>query len=467
MVCPNCGSNMSDKRKRCERCGTDLTMYKKVQRASNLFYNNGLAKARVRDLTGASVDLRKSLDLNKLNTNARNLLGLVYYEMGETVAALNEWVISKHFQPQNNDADEYMNKVQSNLTRLDALNQAIKRYNTALTFARQGSDDLAIIQLKKVITLNTNFLRAYQLLALLLIKTGDQTKALKYLRKAIKIDVSNTTTLRYLQELESIGQTVDLDSNPEAEQPGPLSSVKTLSSYKEDKPNIMAFVNLVIGVMIGLAVMAFLVLPTIKKNQNNEGKNDIIDSGYTLAQIQEKDNKIKELQDENTSLEEQVTDLQYQIDNIPEPEDKSLAYVSLLNAADLYFKELDKSSSQRDFKATADLLAGVEDTKIEIEAGVSLLTALRAEVYPDIARDYYNAGYALYKNAKYEEALVDYEKAMAFDPEDVDAVYFVARCHHRLGNKEKAAFYYNMVITEFPDSDRISEATDLLAQVQE
>ena len=123
MICPNCGSNMSDKRKRCERCGTDLTIYKKVLRASNLYYNNGLARAKVRDLSGAIIALRKSLDLNKLNTNARNLIGLVYYEMGETVAALSEWVISKHFQPLNNDADEYIGKVQSSLTRLDSLNQ--------------------------------------------------------------------------------------------------------------------------------------------------------------------------------------------------------------------------------------------------------------------------------------------------------------------------------------------------------
>ena len=68
--------------------------------------------------------------------------------MGETVAALSEWVISKHFKPENNDADDYINAIQDNPTKLDGLNQAIKRYNNALTFAKQGSDDLAIIQLK-------------------------------------------------------------------------------------------------------------------------------------------------------------------------------------------------------------------------------------------------------------------------------------------------------------------------------
>ena len=40
----------------------------------------------------------------KYNIHARNLLGLVYFETGEVVAALSEWVISKNMQPENNIA---------------------------------------------------------------------------------------------------------------------------------------------------------------------------------------------------------------------------------------------------------------------------------------------------------------------------------------------------------------------------
>ena len=39
--------------------------------------------------------MKRSLKFNKLNIQARNLLGLVYFETGEAVAALSEWVISK------------------------------------------------------------------------------------------------------------------------------------------------------------------------------------------------------------------------------------------------------------------------------------------------------------------------------------------------------------------------------------
>lgn len=67
---------------------------------SNRFYNDGLEKAGVRDLTGAINSLRQSLKFNKNNIEARNLLGLVYFETGEVVAALSEWVISKNMRPE-------------------------------------------------------------------------------------------------------------------------------------------------------------------------------------------------------------------------------------------------------------------------------------------------------------------------------------------------------------------------------
>ena len=44
---------------------------------SNYWYNDGLQKAKIRDLSGAVKSLRKSLQYNQANIAARNLLGLV------------------------------------------------------------------------------------------------------------------------------------------------------------------------------------------------------------------------------------------------------------------------------------------------------------------------------------------------------------------------------------------------------
>ena len=85
-----------------------MDSYNKIIRLSNTLYNDGLKKAKVRDLSGAAYSLRKSLQFYKANIQARNLLGLVYYEMGEVVDALSEWVISRSLKPENNPAEQYL-----------------------------------------------------------------------------------------------------------------------------------------------------------------------------------------------------------------------------------------------------------------------------------------------------------------------------------------------------------------------
>ena len=95
MKCYNCQSTLSAL-DYCGSCGADVRVYKKIVQLSNAYYNMGLQKANIRDLSGAAELLRRSLELYKGNTQARNLLGLVYYEMGEIVMALKEWVISQN-----------------------------------------------------------------------------------------------------------------------------------------------------------------------------------------------------------------------------------------------------------------------------------------------------------------------------------------------------------------------------------
>ena len=51
----------------------------KLEYQSNYWYNDGLKKAQIRDLSGAIVSLKRSLQFNRENITARNLLGLVYY----------------------------------------------------------------------------------------------------------------------------------------------------------------------------------------------------------------------------------------------------------------------------------------------------------------------------------------------------------------------------------------------------
>ena len=157
MKCIYCGTPLSSI-DYCSGCGADVTILKRIQRISNLLYNEGLDKAGVRDLSGAITCLKRSLKFNKENVDARNLLGLVYYETGEVVSALSEWVISKNIRGENNVADVYITKLQSNKSKLDVINQTIKKYNQALEYCRHNNEDMAVIQLKRLLTQNPNLI---------------------------------------------------------------------------------------------------------------------------------------------------------------------------------------------------------------------------------------------------------------------------------------------------------------------
>lgn len=459
MNCPKCNGPLS-KKNRCDRCGEDFSIYIKIYTASNAFYNDGLKKAKVRDLTGAVYSLKESLKLNKKNTVARNLLGLVYYEMGETVAALSEWVLSKHFQPENNDADEYMEAVQSNPTKLDTINQAIKKYNTALISAKQGNDDLAIIQLKKVINLNPRFLRALHLLALLYMKNNEKEKARKYLIRASKIDVTNTTTLRYLKELGEATATKDGNGQPTKEEVrervlNETNSYRPISTYKEDKPNIMAYVSLIIGVVVGLAFGYFLLVPNIesKKAQEYTDKQRVYSE-----KLAEKESELTSLEKTNTELQETVDSLNKKVSDLEATEYDETLYDNLFEAAKL-FVDGDKT-------AAAKKLIKVDEDKLERDSAKDLYNMIKDATFADMSSDLYQTGYSEYSAGKYEDASKTLLSAIKYDATNVDAMYFLARAYDRLGDKENAKKYYNKIIDKFPESGRATEAKSKLRAIE-
>lgn len=116
---------------------------KRNRQIANSFYNLGLEKQISETFPGAVDCLKKSLHFDKYQMDARNLLGLIYYEMGEVSDALVQWVISTNLHPADNPADRYLDEIQRKPGRLEVVDQNVKKYNQALWYAQHDSDDLA------------------------------------------------------------------------------------------------------------------------------------------------------------------------------------------------------------------------------------------------------------------------------------------------------------------------------------
>ena len=281
MNCMNCGAFLTDMDlDYCPNCGYNVLIQKKVDYLSKIFYNQGLEKASIRDLSGAIACLKQSLMYDKRNIRARNLLGLVYFETGEVVSALSEWVISKNLQPSRNLASEYINKLQANSNKLEAINETIRKYNDALNLCREGHEDMAAIRLKKILIQNPKLIKGYHLLALVQMKEGEYNKARKTLRKAARIDKTNTTTLRFLREIdEQTGVSTRLERQNKRNRKAVDSSENDMAiqipQYKE-KGRIPLFFTLVAGFCAGLLAFYLLAVPAIRQGIYREANQQIM-----------------------------------------------------------------------------------------------------------------------------------------------------------------------------------------------
>lgn len=82
--------------------------------------------------------------------------------------------------------------------QLERESQNVKTFNQALWHAQNGSDDLAILQLARVVESNPHFVKAHLLLALLYMSREDYNKAGRSLYKILQIDKSNQKALYYM-----------------------------------------------------------------------------------------------------------------------------------------------------------------------------------------------------------------------------------------------------------------------------
>ena len=70
----------------------------------------------------------------------------------------------------------------------------------------------AAIRLKKILSQNPKLIKGYHLLALIQMKNQEWNKARRTLKKAARIDKTNTTTLRFLREVdEQTGVTTKME----------------------------------------------------------------------------------------------------------------------------------------------------------------------------------------------------------------------------------------------------------------
>ena len=431
----------------------------KLSYQSMHWYNDGLKKAKIRDLSGAVTSLKKSLQYNRDNIAARNLLGLVHYGRGDVMEALVEWILSKNFQSHDNIANYYIQKLREKEGELEAINQAVKRYNQSLEYCRQNGEDLAIIQLKKAVTAHPSFVKAHQLLALIYMHTEQYAYARQSIRTAHKLDTTNEFTLRCLHELNQIRRSRNVkikegekkDKHTITYNLGNEMIIQPVSNTLKDNAGLHTILNITLGLAVGVAVMWFLILPAITSSRQEKANIQTVEFSDQIATQTAQISALKKELDGYRSTSEETENVQATAASTQE----SYEIVMVMKAHYLANDMSDAAMLEELLKVNPDSL-GTEGRKSFDEITETL--------YPRLCSSLYTTSKQNVEVANYDTAIVNLEQVMKMDEgyDDGGAMLLLAQAYENSGDQDQANLKYQKLIESYPDTDAAKNAKEAL-----
>ncbi|WMI82287.1 tetratricopeptide repeat protein [Anaerotignum sp. MB30-C6] len=467
MRCPNCGFDFSEGYL-CPTCGIDTFVFLKTRNLSIRLYNESLEMAKEMDLSGAAEKLEQSLLFDKSNIQARNLLGLIYCETGRIGDALKHWIISTSIMKENNPAVGYMDFLQKNGREMEKYNDAVVMYNQALLYLNHGSDDMAIIQLKKAIDSNPNFIDAYNLLTLCCLEENNHKRAQHFIDIVLKKDKKNPNALKYSSIIGGGSTSVirkKAARSTEKKEDDKTVSIKRTDSAppiprykrKEKKIGVLEkrdLISFLVGICTTAIVILVLIMPAI-----NEGKDK------TILELQ---TKVDNYAGETKMTPEEVLAMRTELETL-QGENKQLRSEETKQANLELLQTAVSQMTDNDFEGCVATLDRI-DTMGFSEEDISKYNSVKATAYPKAADNLYTKGKSDFLSNKFPEAKINLENALKYASNENfidDAYFYLGKIAENDENADQAKTYYQKVITEYPDSNQLANAENALSQLAE
>ena len=419
---------------------------KRNHQIANSYYNLGLEKAQIRDLSGAAECLKKSLRFNKYQTDSRNLLGLIYYEMGEVADAIVQWVISVNLQPENNRCDYYLDEIQRKPGRLEVASQNVKKYNQALWYAQTGSYDLAILQLVSAVEENDHYVKAQLLLALLCISQENYIRAGKALRRVLQIDRSNQKALWYMSVVKKNTGRAEIErqqldhafSHSRLED----DNIILPPTYRESTGGQMV-IHILVGVVLGVAAFMTLVMPSIEERINSEHNQEILEYSEQLSQS---NIRADQLESQLAQAEGARDTAEASLESVVSDSGGTISqYASLARILQAYRED--------DFRTAVQIYAGMNTALITDPN----LAPILEEIQTDMAEDGYQVldelGDEAAGSGDYAGAVSYYDASLRIQPDNAAVMYDKAAALKAQGQEDEADDLFGQIIDAYPDTD--------------
>ena len=318
---------------------------------------------------------------------------------------------------------------------------------------------MAVIQLKKVVANNPQLIKAHLLLALIYIKQDELTRARKLLNAVLAIDKNNTLAQMYKQEIDERIAIKKAESSsaflPKRKEKDidkkPLSGNDVIlprSSYKEPSNGAITIINVLVGVVIGAALIWFLIVPARNKGLTQDYKKSLQEYSEQLSSGNVELNSMqKELED----VKAQRDALEQQLGVVNGTEGSNKLLVSVIEAASAYIANKPADA--------ADKLVDIDVSALPSDSAKTLYNTIATATLPAAAQNFYNTGMTEYYKSNYEVAAENLVKAYKCN-NSADSAYYAAKSYVALAKTDDAKKYYQYIVDDYSTSGYYKEASE-------
>ena len=213
----------------------------------------------------------------------------------------------------------------------------------------------------------------------------------------------------------------------------------------------LAFANILIGMVLGAALIWFLVAPAVNQNRSEKLNN-----------------QMRAYSEQINTLEAQVSAQTRTLDQYRTAGDEAQKAVDQAKAtSDSYEKLLQVSSQSHsgEYSYTDMADALLEITRDSLgDSGKEMYDTLSDSIFPTACRRRYAAGVDSLESKDYDQAIEYLTKVVKMDESynDGQAIYRLAQAYQGKGDTENAKTWYQKIIDTFPGTQNASDAQDYL-----
>lgn len=342
----------------------------------------------------------------------------------------------------------------------DKIRNSILLYNKSIESIRSGSEDIAIIELKKAVAINPQFNEAFNLLGLCYSYIGETDKAAEAFSKVIKDESNSLLASKYMQMI-GLGEPVQKQSgkktklasdNDKPEEP--IKRARSKSAAKnntQDKRLLYNIAKIGGGFAAGILISMVIFMPFGNNSVPQEPAIDTTDN-ESSAKLTEYEEKYAELEEKYNTLQKDKSEALQQSDY----------YKSALKLYDV-----DEMYQAKKYEEAADMLILMKTVEFK-DSEAEKFNKLYTAVLPLAAKSVYSKGSKLYNSKKYQEALEKLKMVEIYDPEFTHmdgAIYYMGCSCQELNDSRNAVAMFQRLVKEFPKSSFVKYANTRLKRL--